>query len=43
VYPTHENEGWIEVELPEAVAEKSLREILLASARGDDVSKDVAR
>ena len=43
VYTTHENEGWIEVELPEVVTEKSLREILLASARGEDVSKEVAR
>ena len=43
VYPTLENDGWIEVELPEVVAAKSLREILLASARGEDVNKDVAR
>ncbi len=43
VYPTRESEGWIDVDLPEPTLAKSLREILLASARGEDVSKEVAK
>jgi nitrite reductase/ring-hydroxylating ferredoxin subunit len=30
-------EGWVEVEVPEAVPTRSLRETLLAHARGEDV------
>ena len=41
VYPTREGDGWIEVDLPEPRTAKSLREILLASARGEDVSEEV--
>jgi nitrite reductase/ring-hydroxylating ferredoxin subunit len=43
VYPTRESEGWIDVDLPEPTTPRSLREILLASARGEDVTGEVAK
>jgi len=43
VYSTRESEGWIDIDLPEPTMPKSLREILLASARGEDVSGEVAQ
>jgi len=36
VYPARVNEGIIEVELPEAAPAMSMREMLLAHARGED-------
>ena len=41
-YPTQVRDGWIEIDLPEPTIAKSLREILLASARGEDVRNEVA-
>jgi nitrite reductase/ring-hydroxylating ferredoxin subunit len=39
VYPTRMTaDNWIEVELPDPARPRSLRETLLASARGEDVS-----
>jgi nitrite reductase/ring-hydroxylating ferredoxin subunit len=39
VYPTRLTaEGWVEVEVPDAPAPRSLRETLLAHARGEDVN-----
>jgi len=39
VYPTRlTSDDWVEVEVPEAAPTRSLRETLLASARGEDVS-----
>ena len=39
VYPTRLTEdNWVEVEVPESAPLRSLRESLLASARGEDVS-----
>jgi nitrite reductase (NADH) small subunit len=35
-YRAREVDGWVEVDLPEADAPRSLREILLAHARGED-------
>lgn len=43
VYSTRESEGWIDIDLPEPTMPKSLREILLASARGEDVSGEVSK
>lgn len=38
VYPARLGEdGWVEVEVPEAVRARSMRETLLAHARGEDV------
>ena len=38
VYPTRLTaEGWVEVEVPAAAPTRSLRETLLAHARGEDV------
>lgn len=41
-YPTQVRDGWIEIDLPEPTSAKSLREILLASARGEDVKDEVS-
>jgi nitrite reductase (NADH) small subunit len=35
-YPAREVDGWVEVDLPDADRPRSLREVLLAHARGDD-------
>lgn len=43
IYPTRISDAWIEVQLPELLPQRSMREILLASARGDDVRNEVAR
>lgn len=41
-YPAQVRDGWIEIDLPEPTTAKSLREILLASARGEDVRDEVS-
>ena len=40
VYPTREVDGFIEVELPDRPAARSLREVLLAHARGEPLELD---